>query len=71
MAKIDDELVNACQNLVKELNRVEAEKEKKREEERLASEQREARRDYWAEKLYSDYSQPMTLIKLEDSKFKK
>lgn len=71
MAKIDDELINACQNLVKELNRVEAEKEKKREEERLASEQREARRDYWTEKLYSDYSQPMTLIIPEDSKFKK
>ena len=71
MAKIDDELINACQNLVKELNRVEAEKEKKREEERRASEQREARRDYWAEKLYSDYSQPMTLIIPEDSKFKK
>lgn len=71
MAKTDDELINACQNLVKELNRVEAEKEKKREEERLASEQREARRDYWAEKLYSDYSQPMTLIIPEDSNFKK
>ena len=71
MAKIDDKLINACQNLVKELNRVEAEKEKKREEERLASEQREARRNYWAKKLYSDYSQPMTLIIPEDSKFKK
>lgn len=29
MAKIDDELVNACQGLLKELKRVELEKEKK------------------------------------------
>lgn len=71
MAKIDDELINACQNLVKELNRVEAEKEKKREEERLASEQREARREYWKQKLYSEDSKAMTFIVPDDSMLKK
>ena len=71
MAKIDDELINTCQNLVKELNRVEAEKEKKREEERLASEQREARREYWKQKLYSEDSKAMTFVVPNDSKLKK
>lgn len=71
MAKIDDELINACQNLVKELNRVEAEKEKKREAESQASEQREARREYWREKFYSADSKGMTFIVPDDSKLKK
>ena len=65
------ELVEACGKLVKELNRVEEAKKKRAEAEKEAEAQREARRDYWAEKLYSDYSQPMTLIIPEDSKFKK
>jgi hypothetical protein len=71
MAKIDDELVNACQGLLKELKRVELEKEKKREEERQASEIREARREYWREKLYSEDSKGMTFIVPDDSKLKK
>lgn len=71
MAKIDDELVNACQGLLKELKRVELEKEKKREEERQASEQKAARREYWKEKLYSNKSEGMTFVVPNDSKLKK
>lgn len=69
--EIDDELVRACQNLVKEIDRVQQAKKAKKEEEEKAEAEKEARRDYWAEKLYSDYSEPMTLIIPEDSKFKK
>lgn len=68
--EISDKLVKTCQNLVKELNRVEADKAKKREEEQLVSEQREARREYWKQKLYSEDSKAMTFIVPDDSKLK-
>ena len=68
--EISDKLVKTCQNLVKELNRVEADKAKKREEDRLASEQRAARREYWKQKLYSEDSKAMTFIVPDDSALK-
>ena len=71
MAKIDDELVNACQGLLKELKRVELEKEQKHEKGSKASKLREARREYWREKLYSEDSKGMTFIVPTDSKLKK
>ena len=71
MNKIDDELIHGCQRFLDEMKRVELEKKKKEEEERVASEEREARRKYWAQKLYSDESQGMTIIIPENSKLKK
>ena len=71
MNKIDDELIHGCQRFLDEMKRVELEKKKKKEEERIASEEREARRKYWAQKLYSDESQGMTIIIPENSKLKK
>ena len=53
------------------MNRKKKKKKKKEEEERIASEKREARRNYWANKLYSDKSQGMTIIIPENSKLKK
>ena len=69
--KIDDELIQGCQRFLDDIKRVESEKKKKEEEERIALEEREARRKYWAQKLYSDESQAMTVIIPEDSKLKK
>ena len=69
--KIDDELIQGCQRFLDDMKRVESEKKKKEEEERIALEEREARRKYWAQKLYSDESQAMTVIIPEDSKQKK
>ena len=69
--KIDDELIQGCQRFLDDMKRVESEKKKKEEEERIALEEREARRKYWAQKLYSDESQAMTVIIPEDSKLKK
>lgn len=71
MAKIDEELANVCQKLLKELNRVEREREKKREEERIAYERRKARREYLAKLLYSEDSKAMTFIVPGDSEPKK
>lgn len=68
---IDDELIQGCKRFLDELKRVELEKKKKEEEERKASEERKARRNYWAQKLYSDKSHGMTIIIPEDSKLKK
>ena len=48
---ISDELVQACQNLVKEIDRVQLEKKKKIEEEKKAEAEKEARREYWSEVL--------------------
>ena len=58
---IPEELVKACENLVKELDRVELAK-KKREEEKKAEAEKLARREYWREKLYSKDSKAMTFI---------
>ncbi len=69
--EIDDELIQGCKRFLDELKRVEREKKKKEEEERKASEERKARRNYWAQKLYSDKRQAMTIIIPEDSKLKK
>ena len=68
---IDDELIQGCKRFLDELKRVELEKKKKKEEERKASEERKARRNYWAQKLYSDESQGVTIIIPDDSKLKK
>ena len=69
--KIDDELIQGCKRFLDEMKRVEFEKKKKEEEERKTSEEREVRRNYWAQKLYSDKSHGMTIIIPEDSKLKK
>ena len=69
--KIDDELIQGCKRFLDELKRVEREKKKKEEEERKALEEREARRKYWAKKLFSHGRQTMTIIIPEDSKLKK
>ena len=69
--KIDDELIQGCKRFLDEMKRVEFEKKKKEEEERITLEKREARRQYWAQKLYSDESQGVTIIIPEDSKLKK
>ena len=71
MNKIDDELIQGCKRFLDDMKRVESEKKKKEEKERIALEEREARRKYWAQKLYSDESQAMTVIIPEDSKLKK
>lgn len=68
---IDDELIQGCKRLLDELKRVELEKNKKEEEERNALEERKARRNYWAQNLYSDKRQAMTIIIPDDSKLKK
>ncbi len=59
---IPEELVKACENLVKELDRVELAKKKKREKEKKAEAEKLARREYWREKLYSKDSKAMTFI---------
>ena len=64
MSKIDDELLEGCKRFLEEMNRVELDKKKKKEEEK----QREARRNYWREKLYGKDTQGITLILPEDSK---
>ena len=69
--KIDDELIQGCKRFLDEMKRVELEKKKKEEEERKVSEERKARRNYWAQKLYSDESQGVTIIIPDDSKLKK
>ena len=69
--EIDDELIQGCKRFLDELKRVEREKKKKEEEERKALEEREARRKYWAKKLFSHGRQTMTLIIPKDSKLKK
>ena len=69
--KIDDELIQGCTRFLDDMKRVEFEKKKKEEEERKASKEREARRKYWAQQLYSDKHQAMTIIIPEDSKLKK
>ena len=69
--KIDNELIQGCKRFLDEMKRVELEKKKKEEEERKASEERKARRNYWAQNLYSDKHQAMTIIIPENSKFKK
>ena len=69
--KIDDELIQGCKRFLDDMKRVEFEKKKKEEEERKASKEREARRKYWAQQLYSDKHQAMTIIIPEDSKLKK
>ena len=69
--KIDNELIQGCKRFLDEMKRVEFEKKKKEEEERKASEERKARRNYWAQKLYSNKSHGMTIIIPEDSKLKK
>ena len=69
--KIDDELIQGCKRFLDELKREEREKKKKEEEERKALEEREARRKYWAKKLFSHGRQTMTLIIPKDSKLKK
>ena len=71
MYKIDDELIQGCKRFLEDMKRVELEKKKKEEEERIAFEKRKARRYYWAQKLYSDKHQGMTIIIPEDSKLKK
>lgn len=68
MSKIDDELLEGCKSFLDEMNRVELAKEQKKEEEKQALEQREARRNYWRKKLYGKDSQATTLILPEDSK---
>ena len=68
---IDDELIQGCKRFLDEMKRVELEKKKKEEEERKVSEERKARRNYWAQKLYSDESQGVTIIIPDDSKLKK
>jgi septal ring factor EnvC (AmiA/AmiB activator) len=67
---ISEELVQACENLVKELDRVELAKKKKREEEEKAEAEKLARREYWKKKLYSGESSAMTFIVPDDSKLK-
>lgn len=69
--KISDELVQACQKLVKEIDRVQLEKKKKIEEEKKAEAEKEARREYWSEVLFSEDSKAMTLIVPDKSKLKK
>lgn len=69
--KIDDELIQGCKRFLDEMKRVELEKKKKEEEERKVSEERKASRNYWAQKLYSDESQGVTIIIPDDSKLKK
>ena len=71
MSKLDDELIQGCKRFLDDMKRVEFEKKKKEEEERKASKEREARRKYWAQQLYSDKHQAMTIIIPEDSKLKK
>ena len=70
MSKIDDELIEGCKRFLNEMKRVEHEKAVKKEEERKALEEREARRNYWRKILYSDERQGMTFIIPEDSKLK-
>ena len=68
---ISDELVQACQNLAKEIDRVQFEKKKKIEEEKKAEAEKESRHEDWSEVLFSADSKAMTLIVPEESKNKK
>ena len=68
---IPEELVKACEILVKELDRVELAKKKKREEEKKAEAEKLARREYWSEVLFAEDSKAMTLIVPDNSKLNK
>jgi len=68
---ISDELVRACQNLVKEIDRVQLAKKNKIEEEKRIEAEKEARREYWSEVLFSEESKAMTLILPDNSKLHK
>ena len=68
---ISDELVQACQNLVKEIDRVQLAKKNKIEEEKRAEAEKEERREYWSEVLFSEDSKAMTLILPDNSRLHK
>ncbi len=68
---ISDELVKACQNLVKEIDRVQLAKKNKIEEEKKVEAEKEARREYWSEVLFSEDSKVMTLILPDNSRLHK
>ncbi len=68
---ISDELVQACQNLVKEIDRVQLAKKNKIEEEKRVEAEKEARREYWSEVLFSEDSKAMTLILPDNSRLHK
>lgn len=68
---ISDELIRACQNLVKEIDRVQLAKKNKIEEEKRAEAEKEARREYWSEVLFSEDSKAMTLILPDNSRLHK
>lgn len=68
---ISDELVKACQNLVKEIDRVQLAKKNKIEEEKKVEAEKEARREYWSEVLFSEDSKAMTLILPDNSRLHK
>jgi len=68
---ISDELVQACQNLVKEIDRVQLAKKNKIEEEKKVEAEKEARREYWSEVLFSEDSKAMTLILPDNSRLHK
>ena len=68
---ISDELIRACQNLVKEIDRVQLAKKNKIEEEKRVEAEKEARREYWSEVLFSEDSKAMTLILPDNSRLHK
>lgn len=68
---ISDELIRACQNLVKEIDRVQLAKKNKIEEEKRAEAEKETRREYWSEVLFSEDSKAMTLILPDNSRLHK
>ena len=68
---ISDELIQACQNLVKEIDRVQLAKKNKIEEEKRVEAEKEARREYWSEVLFSEDSKAMTLILPDNSRLHK
>ena len=68
---ISDELIRACQNLVKEIDRVQLAKKHTIEEEKKAEDEKETRRAYWSEVLFSEDSKAMTLILPDNSRLHK
>ena len=68
---ISDELIQACQNLVKEIDRVQLAKKNKIEEEKKVEAEKEVRREYWSEALFSEDSKAMTLILPDNSRLHK
>ena len=68
---ISDELIQACQNLVKEIDRVQLAKKNKIEEEKKVEAEKEVRREYWSEVLFSEDSKAMTLILPDNSRLHK